>query len=257
MRPSLTGPITAMWFSGTRILPVAGITPAIDCCVTISVTIAPLCGVAGDGELFATAVVAGGFLLHPARSTIALRSVIKKVVCSVLIMLAPSVQRRCGRELEIEQRHLVIEKCLVKAGQRVAACADRIEQIERRTFAGLQRDLRLVLNVVHFRNHSGSIKVDAMLLLLERDEGFVYVAHHLIRKQLFLVLCLLLLDEGFGSLALIAIRYGKLDADAEGVAAGARRNLLDAARQREIGNALRVLQADVRVRGVFAELRCF
>src|ERR1041385_3315642 len=115
-----------MWFSGTRILPVAGITPAIDCCVTISVTIAPLCGVAGDGELFATAVVAGGFLLHPARSTIALISDIKTVVFSVLIILTVSVQGRSRGEIELGEFTAAYGKCLVKAGQRVAACADRI-----------------------------------------------------------------------------------------------------------------------------------
>jgi hypothetical protein len=36
-----------------------------------------------------------------------------------------------------------------------------------------------------------------VLLLLERNQGLVYVTHHLIRKELFLVLGLLLLNEGF------------------------------------------------------------
>src|SRR5689334_3790912 len=160
-------------------------------------------------------------------------------------MFAPfaieSVQRRCGSEFEIEQRHLVIEERLIKPGQRVAARANRIQQIKRRAFTGLQRDLRLVLNVVDLRNHTRSVKIYAVLLFLECDQRLVYVAHHLVRKELLLGLGLLLLDEGFGPLALIAIRNGEIDGDTKGVTAGARRNLLDAAAEREIGNALSVL----------------
>src|SRR6476659_938571 len=151
------------------------------------------------------------------------------------------VQGRCGSEFKIQQRHLVIKERLVKPSQRVASGANRIQQIKRRAFTGLQSDLRLILNVVHFRNHAASIKVNPMLLLLERNQGLIYVTHHLIGKELLLVLRLLLLNEGFGTFALIAIRYGELNANAKGVAARAGRNLLDAAAQREIRNALGVL----------------
>src|ERR1051325_243665 len=128
--------MTAIWFSGTRIFPVAGITPAIGCCVTISSSMALFCA-EGVGELVAGAEVAGGVRLHPATCTIALRSVRRRIVCSVFILLL-SVQWCGGREFEIEQRHLVIKERLVKAGQRVASCANRIQQIQYRTFTSLQ-----------------------------------------------------------------------------------------------------------------------
>src|SRR6185503_15773351 len=170
----------------------------------------------------------------------------------LLLSRVKSVQRRCCSEFEIKQRHLVIKKRLIKTGERVASCANRIQQIKRRAFTGLQSDLRLILNVVHFRSHAPSIEVNPMLLLLERNHGLVYVTHHLIGKELLLVLRLLLLNESFGTFALITIRYGELNANAKGVAARAGRNLLDAAAQREIGNALSVLQADIRIGGTFA-----
>src|SRR5678816_2661084 len=103
-----------------------------------------------------------------------------------MLLLSRLVQWRCRSKLEIKQRHLVIKERLVKTGQRVASCANRIEQLQRRAFTGLQSDLRLILNVVNFCNHSGAVKVDAVSLLLERNQGLVYVAQYLVRKELFL-----------------------------------------------------------------------
>src|SRR6185369_16212954 len=88
------------------------------------------------------------------------------------------VQGRCGSELKIKQRRLVIKKRLIKTCERVASCANRIQQIKRRAFTGLQSDLRFVLNVVDFGKHAAAIKINAVLLFFERNQRLVYVAHH-------------------------------------------------------------------------------
>src|SRR6266571_7271065 len=64
--PALTGPMRATPFSGTRIFPLAGIIPAMDCVVTITVSIVPLCVATGFEVLFWAAVrLVGALRLHP------------------------------------------------------------------------------------------------------------------------------------------------------------------------------------------------
>jgi len=94
---------------------------------------------------------------------------------------------------------------LIKTGERVAPCANRIEQVECRAFTGFQSHFRQSLNVVDFCDHAGSIKVDAAFLHFESHECLIDVAQHLIRNELFLVLGFLFFDERFGALALVAI----------------------------------------------------
>ncbi len=76
----------------------------------------------------------------------------------------------------------------------------------------------------------------------------------MIGNKLLLVLRLPFFDEGLRALALIAIGHRQRNADANGVSAGAGGNLIDATSQREIRDALSILQTDGRVGGALTEL---
>src|SRR5205085_6925161 len=136
------------------------------------------------------------------------------------------LQGRRGRQLKIEQRHLVVEERLVITGKGLTPRADGVEQVERGTLAGLQRELRQSLNLVHLGQHAGAIKLDALLLNRERDQRLVHLARHLIGNKLLLCLRTLPVYQRLGALALIAVEEGQRDADADVEAARTERDLL-------------------------------
>src|SRR5258707_10230827 len=87
---------------------------------------------------------------------------------SFLVRAQLLLQRRGGRQLKVKQRYLVIKKRLIETGQRFAPSADRIQQFERRAFAGFQRKLSQVLNFIDLAKHACAVKLDAPLLNVER-----------------------------------------------------------------------------------------
>src|ERR1051325_7186603 len=212
MRPSCTGPMFATRSSGTRTFPVAAIDPAICCGATISNSMAELCAGAAalDGWPEAFEEASAPLLPQPAQ-TAAARSDADKSVGVILSrnisrVISPScllLQRRRGRKLKVEQRHLVVEERLVITREGLAPRAYGVEEVERGTLAGLQCELRQVLNLIHLRQHARAVKLDAPLLKLERDQSLVHVARHLVGNKLLLSLRALSVYQRLGALALI------------------------------------------------------
>src|SRR2546423_6644511 len=98
-----------------------------------------------------------------------------------------------------------------------------------------------MLNIVDFGNYAGTVTVAPPPLNLESNKCLVHVAQHLIGSKLFLVLRFLFFDERLGPFALIAIGHREGNTNTDGVGAAARRNLVDAWSDCEIGDALSVL----------------
>src|SRR5262249_50835617 len=126
--------------------------------------------------------------------------------CGYLFRLLHSfLQWRCRRQLQIKQRIFIVEERLVVTRQRFPSSTDRIQQIEHRSFARLERKIGEVLDLVDLGQHPGTIELDTALLTLKRGVRLFDIAQNDVRKNFLIVLRFLLLYQRFYSLTLIPI----------------------------------------------------
>src|SRR6185369_7937659 len=102
-----------------------------------------------------------------------------------------------------------------------------------------------------------SIEIDAPLLDLKSDQGFIHVADDLVGDQSFLIQGLLFVYSRFGAFALVPIVNWQSDAYAKRVSAAAFGHLIYAHPQTHVRNSLRVLQVDQGVGGALGQFRGF
>src|SRR3982751_3431616 len=136
--PSCTGPMLAMRSSVAWILPVATTDPSIFVGCTISTSMPEFCPFSDAESLVAVATVTL-VVSVPDReqpraraetSSVRVRKSRKVVFMNIRVPCCLE-QRSSGRQLEIEERRLIVENRLVKAGQCISPGAYRVEQLER------------------------------------------------------------------------------------------------------------------------------